>query len=136
MTNQENQIYIKLKKLLNNSYAEYSKFKTAAILKTDKGEFCGVNVENSSSGATVCAERNAIFNAITNGSKKFIEINLISNSKLLNIVPCGMCLQVMTEFFKSNTIVNVYNIDGKITRYKFCDLLPYAFTKKELKANR
>ncbi len=127
-----NDEYKKLIKLLNNSYSPYSKFATAAIVNTDAGKFYGVNVENASYGATICAERNAIFNAITNGAKDFKSISIISNSKRKDIVPCALCLQVMAEFFDKNTIVNVYNIDGELMTYKFSNLLPHYFNNEQL----
>ena len=122
-----------LKKLLGNSYSPYSHFATAAIAITDVGEFKGVNVENSSFGATVCAERNAIFNAITNGAKKFEKLLLISNSLNDDIIPCAICLQVMTEFFDQSTIIEVTNYDGsKHKKYYLSDLLPISFSKKQM----
>ena len=65
-----------LKRLLRNSYSPYSNFKVSAIVDTDIGEFAGVNIENSSFGATICAERNAIFNAISNGAKNFNKLSI------------------------------------------------------------
>lgn len=126
------QYFKQLKNLLKNSYAPYSKFKTAAIVVSDKGNFQGVNVENASLGATICAERNAILNAITNGSKTFKIIYIISSSKRNDIVPCAQCLQVMAEFFNPKTKIRMYNIDGKYVDYLFGDLLPYYFNKKQL----
>lgn len=125
-------IYQDLKKLLKNSYSPYSKFATAAIVETDKGKFYGVNIENASYGATICAERNAIFNAITNKAKKFKKLHLISNSKRRDIIPCAMCLQVMTEFFSPNTPIDVYNINGELTSYQLKDLMPYYFNSEQL----
>ena len=71
----------KLEKLLDNAYAPYSNFKVSCILKTnDSKEFIGVNVENASYGATICAERSAILSAISHGYKKgdFQEIHIFS----------------------------------------------------------
>lgn len=125
-------IYTDLKKLLKASYSPYSKFATAAIVETDKGKFCGVNVENASYGATICAERNAIFNAITNKAKKFKKIHLISSSTRFDIIPCAICLQVMVEFFSPDTPIDVYNINGKLTKYKLKDLMPHYFNSTQL----
>lgn len=121
-----------LKALLNHSYAPYSKFRTAAIVTTDQGEFKGVNVENASFGATICAERNAILNAITNGSKQFKSIEIISSCTRKDIVPCAQCLQVMAEFFNPDTTVIIYNINGEKTTYKFNELLPHYFNNEQL----
>lgn len=127
--------FSELKKILKNSYSPYSKFKTAAIVVTDKGNFAGVNVENSSYAATVCAERNAIFSAIANGAKKFKSLYVISSSKRKDIVPCAVCLQVMNEFFGPNTEIIFFNINGASIKYKFSQLLPFSFNKKQLKKN-
>lgn len=125
-------IYLQLKKQLNNCYANYSKFKTAAIVVTDKGNYKGSNIENASYSLTICAERAAIFNAISNGAKKFKELYLISSSKKLDVIPCGSCMQVIVEFFDPNAKITVYSFTGKKVVYKVKDLLPISFTKKEL----
>ncbi len=125
-------IYLEVKKQLNYSYAPYSKFKTAAIVVTDKGKFAGSNVENASYSLTVCAERCAIFNAIAHGAKEFKKLYLISSSNKLDVVPCGSCLQVMAEFFNPSTPIIVYANNGKVVEYQLKDLLPTSFTKKEL----
>lgn len=118
-----NNRFKELKTLIKNSYSPYSKFATAAIVHTDKGDFKGINVENVSYGATICAERNAIFTAITNKAKKFYSLDLLSNSKSKELIPCGICLQVMSEFFGPEADVTVYNVNGKIAKYKFKDLM-------------
>ncbi|MDR0826055.1 MAG: cytidine deaminase [Mycoplasmataceae bacterium] len=125
-------MYIKLKTLLKHSYAPYSRFHTACIVSTDKGEFVGVNVENAAFSPTVCAERNAIFNAIAHGAKKFKALYLINGSKKI-VTPCGSCRQVMIEFFNEATKIHCYDINGKHITYTLKQLLPYAFTKVHLK---
>ncbi len=128
----KDQIYSQLKKELNNSYSPYSKFKTAALVVTDKGNYLGCNIENASYSLTNCAERSAIFNAISNGAKQFKKLYLISSSNKLDVIPCGSCLQVMAEFFKPITPIVVYSNSGKVVSYQLKDLLPKTFTKKEL----
>ena len=125
-------MFQKLKQLLTNSYSPYSNFKVSAIVDTDIGEFAGVNIENSSFGATICAERNAIFNAISNGAKNFNKLSILTSSTEDNIVPCASCLQVMSEFFKPDTKIEVFNINGKSKEYSFKQLLPVAFNKTSL----
>jgi cytidine deaminase len=125
-------MYLKLKETLKNSYAPYSHFHTAAIVETDKGLFEGVNVENAAYGLTNCAERSAIFNAVSNGAKKFKVIYLISSSHRNDITPCGACRQVMAELFTPTTPIIVYNIDGKVKKYTHSQLLPCDFTKSNL----
>ncbi len=128
ITNTKNK-FKELKELIKNSYSPYSKFATAAIVHTDKGDFKGINVENISYGATICAERNAIFTAVTNKAKKFYSLDLLSNSKSTELIPCGICLQVMSEFFGPEADVTVYNVNGKITKYKFKDLMGITIKK-------
>ncbi|MDR0985883.1 MAG: cytidine deaminase [Mycoplasmataceae bacterium] len=122
-----------LKELLKNSYAPYSKFETAAIVETDKGNFKGVNVENASYPNGICAERNAIFNAVTHGAEKFKSLYLISSSKRNDITPCGMCRQVMVELFNTSAKIICFNVLGKSRTYTLNQLLPYFFKKEQLK---
>ncbi len=124
--------YLQLKELLKNSYSPYSQFATAAIVTTDQGEFEGVNVENASFTAGICAERNALFNAMTNGSKVVKQLDLISSSHSNEVIPCGVCLQALTEFMDPKAPIVVYNIDGKVKKYLFKDLMPVTFKKKEI----
>ena len=81
-----------------NAYAPYSKFRVGAALMTVDGDiFHGCNVENSSYSLTICAERNAVFQAAAKGKRKFKAIAIISDDKGL-ITPCGACRQVLAEF--------------------------------------
>jgi cytidine deaminase len=87
------------------SYAPYSKFNVGAALLTKSGRiFTGCNVENASFGATNCAERTAIFKAISEGENKFTAIAITSNSKHYTY-PCGICRQVISEFSPNMDIV-------------------------------
>ncbi len=111
----------KLNKLLNNSYSPYSNYKVCAIVVTnDNKEFSGVNIENVSYGATVCAERVAIFNAISSGYGKndFKELHIASSG--IHPFPCMLCRQVFTEFFTKDTKIFIYDKD-KVTEYKYTD---------------
>jgi cytidine deaminase len=85
-------------KLLDKAYAPYSKFHVAAIIEMNDGKYIpGVNVENASYGATICAERNAIFSAVANGCKKIKKIVLVATAGK-NTGPCGACRTVIDEF--------------------------------------
>lgn len=121
------QIFQELKKIINNAYAPYSKFKVAAMVETNKGCFFGVNIENSSYSLTICAERVAIFNAITHGVKKINALYLLTNSSSMDVVPCGSCLQVMSEFCNKHTKVIVFNNIGKFKTHTLRALLPHSF---------
>lgn len=119
----------KLVNLLNNSYSPYSNYKVAAIVVMKDGkEFNGVNVENVSYGATICAERVAINSAISAGYKKhdFESIYIINSTNDIS-VPCFICRQVFLEFFELSKEVICININGNEKIYKISDLCPYPF---------
>lgn len=128
-------MYNKLKKLIKNSYSPYSKFRVGAILVTKDGnEFNGVNVENASYGASICAERSAIVSAISAGYKKgdFTELNLIVDSDKISF-PCNICRQFFVEFFNNNMDVICYDKNGNKKILKVSDLCTYPFDKGDLK---
>ena len=119
------------KKARENAYAPYSKFKVGAALLTKSGKaFTGCNVENSSFGASMCAERVAVFKAVSTGERKFTEIAVVTDTKD-PAMPCGMCRQVLSEF-APNIKIYAANLNGKIKEITLEKLLPYAFTKENL----
>lgn len=129
---------MKIKKtfnLLKNSYCPYSKFCVACSVITKENKFYGgVNVENSSYGLTICAERSAISHAISNGIRKDdIDYIIIASDCTNKLIPCGACLQVLNEFISKDTKIIIACYDKKInkniikTEYIFKDLLPNAF---------
>lgn len=130
-------MFEKLEKLLKNSYSPYSNFKVVAIIKTNNGkEYKGVNIEPASFSNTICAERNAIFSAITDGIKwgEIKEIHLLSKSKNNNnqfVTPCGNCRQVINEASNSKAIIYIYNFKKEIKKFTIDQLLPYGFIAKD-----
>ena len=97
----EKQLLLAATEALNSSYAPYSNFKVGAAVLTVKGNiFAGCNVENASYGLSMCAERNAIANAIIGEGKDTINIKAIAitNSQKVSCSPCGACRQVIWEF--------------------------------------
>lgn len=123
----------KLEQLLNNSYAQYSKYRVAAIcVMKDNTEFNGVNVENASFGATICAERNAITTAISYGYHKgdFKEIHIMVDSDKIG-TPCFLCRQVMTEFFDKDDMIYLYS-KNDFKSYTVNELCPYPFNEDNL----
>lgn len=117
-----------LKALLKNSRAEFSGIHVAAIIVTDKGVFKGVNYEDPVLNLGICAERNAIFNAITNGMRHIKEIHLTSDfGKELQM--CAACRQVASNFMNGNDKIFVYTKDGKRNEYKLDDILPNRVNK-------
>jgi cytidine deaminase len=113
-----------------SAYAVYSGFKVgAALLASDEKIFAGCNVENSSYGLTVCAERVAVFKAVTEGKKDFKAITVYSDA-VPPARPCGACLQVLSEFETDMEILCI-NSKGDKDRFKLKELLPEGFTLKK-----
>jgi len=122
----------KLIKLLDNSYAPYSNMHFACIVETKDGNFYeGVNVENASYGATVCAERNAVFNAVSHGEKEFKTLYLMTSSDNI-CYPCNLCKQVFLEFFDKDVIFNIMTKSGKMEILSFEKLMNTTFTKEDI----
>ena len=123
----------KLEKLLNNSYAKYSNFRVACIcVMNDGNEISGVNVENASYGATICAERVAITGAIARGYKKgdFKELHIMVDSDKIG-TPCFMCRQVITEFIDGDNKVYLYSRNN-MESFKISELCPYPFNEDNI----
>ena len=124
----------KLLNLLNNSYSPYSHFRVACIVSTKDGkEFVGVNVENASYGATICAERSALLSAVSNGYKKddIVSLHVMCDTEKFSY-PCFACRQVMSEIMNKNTPVIIMNNLGEKEEKKVFDLCPYPFDKDDL----
>lgn len=123
-----------LSKLLSHAYAPYSNYKVAAIVVTnDRHAFSGVNVENASYGATICAERNAINNAIANGYRKgdFRALYVMVESKKLAF-PCFLCRQTISEFFLDDAILILMNHEDK-QKYLMSEIISHPFTNEDLR---
>lgn len=125
----------KLLELQKNSYAPYSDFHVSAIVVMNDGvEFRGVNVENASFGATICAERSAIVSAISAGYKKgdFKELNVMVSSGEIGM-PCFVCRQVISEFFDKDATVRCFATTGEYKEYTVEEICPYPFGSEDLK---
>lgn len=115
------------KKYRENAYAPYSKFKVGAAVLTKKGNvYGGCNIENSSFPVTNCAERTAIFKAVSEGEQEFASIALIADTPE-PCSPCGACRQVMVEFKIPRIIMA--NMKGDVKVVTLEELMPYAFTE-------
>ena len=122
----------KLEKLLDNSYAPYSGLHFACIVETKDGNFYeGVNVENASFGGTICAERNAINNAVSHGERKFSALYLMTSSDEI-CYPCNICKQTFLEFFDKDVIFNIMTKSGKMEVLTFEKVMNTTFTKEDL----
>ena len=109
-----------------NAFAPFSKFKVgAAIEDADGGIYTGCNVENATYGLTVCAERVAVFKAISEGARQFRRIAVAADTEVLT-PPCGACRQILWEFCGDIEIVLV-NPRGKIETWRLKELFPRPF---------
>lgn len=120
-------------KARDNAYVPYSNFKVgAAVLTTDNKVFTGCNIECASFGATNCAERTAIFKAISEGHKNIKKIAIASSNSENNqkTFPCGICRQVIIEFGFDIKIVTGYS-KGEIYECSIKELLPNYFTSSD-----
>ncbi len=116
----------KAKEASKNAYAPYSDFRVGACVLTEKGNiYSGCNFENASYGLSICAERNAIGTAITNGETKIKAIAIYSPN-MYNCTPCGACRQVINEFKTDETVVITVAGD-KIIVKTIEELLPGGF---------
>lgn len=119
------------RKAASGSYSPYSKFRVGAVVKCGDRLFNGANIENASYGLTVCAERVAIFSAISNGYTKIDEIAVScvdapKDAEKNSLMPCGACRQVMAEFSSPETIIHIDGV-GQVT---LSDILPKPFVLK------
>jgi len=131
-------IFKTLVELLDRSSAPYSKFNVSAIVLTTQGDvYNGVNVESAAYPTTICAERNAIHTAVTQGMQKgeVYQVHLIARNpqgELIQVYPCGSCRQVIAEQSNANACVYCYNAKGETKKYSIDELLPHAFLGAEL----
>lgn len=113
---------------MSYAYAPYSKVYVGAALLTENDKvFTGCNIENASFGATCCAERTAVFKAVSEGERMIKAIAISSNLEDY-IFPCGICRQVLMEFSDS-MLIYVSNNSGEYKKYSLEDLLPFAFNR-------
>jgi cytidine deaminase len=114
------------------SVAPFSNFLVGAAVRTESGKvYTGCNVESASYGLTVCAERVAIWKALSEGERQFTELAVVADTEPLT-PPCGTCRQIIWEFCKNATIV-LANLDGGQETVAMKELLPRAFDARFLK---
>ncbi|MDD5645037.1 MAG: cytidine deaminase [bacterium] len=120
--------YIKMaKKASEKAYAPYSGIKVGAVLVSENGKiFEGCNIENASFGLTVCAERVALLKAVSEGTKNFSKIAIVSGKQ--DAAPCGACRQTLAEFSPEMTVI--WEKNGKVIFRTLRELLPEIFKIK------
>ena len=132
MEHSEKELVEAATRVRENAYAPFSEFKVGAALETDDGQIIvGSNVESASYGLTVCAERVAVWNAISQGKRKITRIAVVADTEDLT-PPCGVCRQIIWEFGGDIPVV-LANLMGKTETVQMKDLLPRAFDTKFLK---
>ena len=131
----EDMLLIEAKNARGMSYSPYSHFAVGAAVLTDDGKiFLGANIENSSYPLCMCAERNALYNAYCHGYTKnrLIKLALCADTDE-PCSPCGACRQVIHELFPEYAPILLSNLKGDIKATNAKELLPFAFTEKDLK---
>lgn len=119
------------KKTIEKAYVPYSEFPLAAVLMTKEGKFfTGVNIENAAFGSTMCAERTAVFKAVSEGYKEFETLLILSKTKK-PVTPCGACRQVINEFSKDLEIIMMTYDKSKIIKTNR-ELLPGSFNRDDM----
>ena len=132
MEHSEKELVEAAKAVRENAYAPFSEFKVGSALETEDGEIItGSNVESASYGLTVCAERVAVWNAISQGKRKIVRIAVVADTEDLT-PPCGVCRQIIWEFGGDIPVIFA-NLQGKVETVQMKDLLPRAFDTKFLK---
>lgn len=113
------------------AHAPFSRFRVGAAVRSKSGRiFPGCNVENASYGLTICAERVAIFKAISEGEREFNAIAVVTDAETLT-PPCGACRQIIWEFCGDVPVI-LANLRGKIERERSLNLLPRPFDSSHL----
>ncbi|WP_371376439.1 cytidine deaminase [Thalassotalea aquiviva] len=131
-TSQKAALIAAAKAAFKNAYAPYSNFHVGAAALAKSGKiFNGCNMENASYGLTNCAERNCLGQAIVTGEREFETLIIYTEQEQLT-PPCGACRQVIAEFLEQDAYVSVYNHLGDEVSWQVKDILPNAFTPKNL----
>ena len=113
------------------AYAPFSKFKVGAALRTREGEIVtGCNIENASYGLTLCAERVAVFKAVSEGLREFDAIAVVADSDRPT-APCGPCRQILWEFC-GDIVVHMQDLSGRKRTLRVSELLPLPFDRRNL----
>ena len=114
-----------------NAHAAFSNFKVGAALLTDEGDIItGCNIENATYGLTICAERVAVFKALSEGHRTFTRIAVVADTQEPT-PPCGACRQILWEFGGDLEVI-LGNLEEEKARFQLKELLPYPFDQRLL----
>ena len=126
------------KEAMTHAYAPYSGYKVgAALLCGDGSVYCGCNIENAAYTPTICAERSAIFKAVSDGHRDFVSIAVCGGANGVitgPFPPCGVCRQVMREFCKEDFVIYMVNEKG-YEAHTLAEILPFSFSSSEHMGN-
>ena len=135
MTDKE--LYNLAKSAMDNSYSPYSNCKVGAALLCENGKtYTGTNIENAAFGPTVCAERVAVFKAVSEGEKNFSRIAVVGGKNgIINgiFAPCGVCRQVLREFCNDDFEIILGETEDSFKTVTLKDLLPLSFSPEDVK---
>ncbi len=133
----EKELYFEALIALENSYSPYSNCKVGAALLSKSGKvYTGTNIENAAFGPTICAERVAIFKAVSEGEKDFLKMAVAGgkNGKINGIfAPCGVCRQVLREFCDDDFILLLGETPDSFKEITLKELLPLSFSPENVK---
>jgi cytidine deaminase len=119
-------LFAEARKAADNAYAPYSHFRVGAALRCDDGAvISGCNVENRSFGLTICAERNAVFQAVAQGRRQFTALAISTPDSEVPVGPCGACRQVLSEFMPPEAPVRFGGSSPQRVDTTLGELLPY-----------
>ena len=131
----ENTLALSALKARKLAYAPYSRFLVGAAVLTENGKiYDGCNIENSSYGASVCAERTAVFKAVSDGESRIAAIAIAGAGDGFDMElpdytpPCGVCLQVLSEFGKGDMRILLVKSENDYKEYSLKELFPKAFS--------
>ncbi|GAB3802528.1 cytidine deaminase [Virgibacillus kimchii] len=128
----KSQLLTEARNIMKNAYVPYSNFRVGAALLTESGEvYTGCNIENAAYPVSCCAERVAIFKAISNGETAFAEMAVAADTNR-PVPPCGSCRQVMSEFFDKSMAIHLTNLQHDVKTVSMEELLPFSFEHADM----
>lgn len=134
MTTELQTVFNEAVRARTNAHAPYSKYLVGSAILTENGEiFGGCNVENASYGGTVCAERVAIFKAVSEKGRLKIQDVVVVTDQVHPWPPCGFCRQVISEFATEKTMIHMANLSGIKISVSFNEIFPSGFSPDNLK---
>jgi cytidine deaminase len=132
----QNELLNAAKEVWERAYVPYSKFRVGAAIKTKSGKvYKGCNIENAAYPVSCCAERVAIFKAVSEGERDFVGLAVVADTDR-PVPPCGSCRQVISEFCDPKMEVQIANMKGDIKIMTVEELLPFSFSPKDLEAGQ